>query len=263
MGTGCHILAPPPPDAVWSQLCHPQTSLGPELLARLGAGPAEAQAGAGWMGAAVPFAGSSSPHWKGARGCPPPRSAWSWGSPGGSEAGVWSGSSVVWLPQALSFHLPLAFPCLLSPPSGPCLPRIADRPHPNSSQTLSAAQCHRRHLEPCPGGPWDGTGNSLLARASVGAGSGQTDEAANAAGRAVCGDLSPVGLPPPTPSALAPPPRTQRPSGGKGPGVDTGALCLLGWNKPPCVLFSSLSRLPRLLGPDRPRRELGKAWEGH
>lgn len=91
MGTGCHILAPPPPDAVWSQLCHPQTSLGPELLARLGAGPAEAQAGAGWMGAAVPFAGSSSPHWKGARGCPPPRSAWSWGSPGGSEAGglVW------------------------------------------------------------------------------------------------------------------------------------------------------------------------------
>lgn len=77
MGTGCHILAPPPPDAVWSQLCHPQTSLGPELLARLGAGPAEAQAGAGRMGAAVPFAGSSSPHWKGARGCPPPRSAWS------------------------------------------------------------------------------------------------------------------------------------------------------------------------------------------
>lgn len=188
------------------------------------------------------------------------------GAGGAREAprrGVWSGSSVVWLPQALSFHLPLAFPCLLSPPSGPCLPRIADRPHPNSSQTLGAAQCHRRHLEPCPGGPWDGTGNSLLARASVGAGSGQTDEAANVAGRAVCGDLSPVGLPPPTPSALAPPPRTQRPSGGKGPGVDTGALCLLGCNKPPCVLFSSLSRLPRLLGPDRPRRELGKAWEGH
>lgn len=45
--------------------------------------------------------------------------------------------------------------------------------------------------------------------------------------------------------------------------MDTGALCLLGCNKPPCVLFSSLSRLPRLLGPDGPRRELGKAWEGH
>lgn len=201
-------------------------------MARLGAGPAEAQAGAGWMGAAVPFAGSSSPHWKGARGCPPPRSAWSWGAREAPRRGVWSGSSVVWLPQALSFHLPLAFPCLLSPPSGPCLPRIADRPHPNSSQTLSAAQSHRRHLEPCPGGPWDRTGNSLLARASVGAGSGQTDEAANVAGRAVRGDLSPVGLP------RRPPPRWLRPLAHRGPAGARGQE----WTQAPSVSWAGTSR---------------------
>lgn len=236
----------------------------------LGEAGGGAGGGSGWSG----VDGSSCsvcwvilPPLEGGQGLPPATQRLELGEPGrlrGGGSGLeaqWRAPR--WLPQALSFHLPLAFPCLLSPPSGLCLPQIADRPHPNSSQTLSAAQCHRRHLEPCPGGPWDGTGNSLLARASVGAGSGQTDEAANAAGRAVCGDLSPVGLPPPTPSALAPPPRTQRPSGGKGPGVDTGALCLLGCNKPPCVLFSSLSRLPRLLGPDRPGWELGKAWEGH
>lgn len=38
VGSGYSTLMPPPLDLIWSMLCHPQTSLGPELLATLGGG---------------------------------------------------------------------------------------------------------------------------------------------------------------------------------------------------------------------------------
>lgn len=79
--------------------------------------------------------------------------------------------------------------------------------------------------------------------------------------RAVCGDLSSVVLPPLTPLPTGSTPSQIDTQWGKGPGVDRGALCLLGWNKLPCVLFSSLCCLPPTAGPQQAGpggREVGK-----
>lgn len=43
VGIGYSILVPPLPDITWSLLRHPQTSLGPKLLARLGGGGRETE----------------------------------------------------------------------------------------------------------------------------------------------------------------------------------------------------------------------------
>lgn len=124
----------------------------------------------------------------------------------------------------------VGFPALLSTP---CLPQILSCCHLNSSQPLRPAQCD------CPqafGGPlkspFPQAGHSRdLARMTqdthcqpgpeVGAGSGQTEESASVAKGAVWGDLSEV-LPP------LPPPHRLHPFTDTGPGVDRGALCLLG-----------------------------------
>lgn len=85
---------PPPLDLTWSMLCHPQTSLGPEFLARLGDGQVGAEA-------TVPFAFFCLLNWKQCRGCPPHPTPSPW-----EIEGTLEGSKEAWClvsPLASSF----------------------------------------------------------------------------------------------------------------------------------------------------------------
>lgn len=141
--------------------------------------------------------------------------------------------------------LPLTFTRLPSRPSKPYLSQIPKCSHQHSSQTLSAPQGHHPQTlgaplkSPVPQGGQGRMGQNTHCQPGpeVGAGSGQTAEAANVAGGAVWGDLSLVGLPPLTPPPHRLHPFTDRHPVGQGarsgqrrplsPGLEQAALCPL------------------------------------
>jgi len=151
------------------------------------------------------------------------------GGPGLLEA-QWLGFPLASSPAKLP-DFPLTFSCLPPAPSKQCLPQI-----PNSSQTLRALQCHppqspgtllKPPLPQAGQGREQGRWGRILT-VSLGAGSGQADEAANVAPGAVQEDLSSAVLPLRRPLRTGSTPSQTDTQWGEGPGVDRGALCLLG-----------------------------------